>query len=237
MALTLTTNQPARNIHVAALGGTVWTVNAGAVGSTFLASGGQVDLAGDVDTPVDNLRVTGGASSVLVVSGSEQSISNVTVDTNSTVTLVSVTGSDNHITGLHMLNTRADGLAISGSRNKVEFQQQSNTATDDTYDAVTVSGDNNRIEGLVNLEAANAYRYGINASGDGNWFNVTADDAATSHHTDSGTGNRCFHTGQAYTPSNVTPDRSYDADSTTLDELADILGTLIADLQSTGIID
>lgn len=39
-----------------------------------------------------------------------------------------------------------------------------------------------------------------------------------------------------YTPSNVTTDRSYDADSTTTDELADVLGTLIADLQAAGII-
>lgn len=40
----------------------------------------------------------------------------------------------------------------------------------------------------------------------------------------------------AYTPTNVTTDRSYDANSTTIDELADVLGTLIADLQLTGII-
>ncbi len=40
----------------------------------------------------------------------------------------------------------------------------------------------------------------------------------------------------AYTPTNVSNDRSYDADSTTVDELADVLGTLISDLQATGII-
>jgi hypothetical protein len=39
-----------------------------------------------------------------------------------------------------------------------------------------------------------------------------------------------------YTITNVTPDRAYDADSTTLDEIADTLGTLIADLQLTGLI-
>lgn len=39
-----------------------------------------------------------------------------------------------------------------------------------------------------------------------------------------------------YTPSNVTTDRSYNADSTTIDEVADVLGTLIADLQSLGLI-
>ena len=40
----------------------------------------------------------------------------------------------------------------------------------------------------------------------------------------------------AYTPSNVSADRSYDANATTLDELADVLGTLIADLQSIGLV-
>jgi hypothetical protein len=40
----------------------------------------------------------------------------------------------------------------------------------------------------------------------------------------------------AYTPTNVSADRSYDADATSVDELADVLGTLIADLQLTGII-
>lgn len=39
-----------------------------------------------------------------------------------------------------------------------------------------------------------------------------------------------------YTPTNVSADRSYDANATTLDELADVLGTLIADLQLTGLI-
>jgi len=40
----------------------------------------------------------------------------------------------------------------------------------------------------------------------------------------------------AYTPTNVSTDRSYDANATTLDEISDVLGTLIADLQSLGLI-
>ena len=39
-----------------------------------------------------------------------------------------------------------------------------------------------------------------------------------------------------YTPTNVTTDRTYDADSTTTAELADVLGSVIADLQSIGLI-
>ena len=40
----------------------------------------------------------------------------------------------------------------------------------------------------------------------------------------------------AYTPTNVTTDRSYDADATTLAEIADVVGTIIADLQGKGIL-
>jgi hypothetical protein len=40
----------------------------------------------------------------------------------------------------------------------------------------------------------------------------------------------------AYTPTNVTTDRSYDADTVAIAELADIVGTLIADLQSLGLL-
>jgi hypothetical protein len=40
----------------------------------------------------------------------------------------------------------------------------------------------------------------------------------------------------AYTPTNVTTDRTYDANATTVDELADVIGTVIADLQAKGIL-
>lgn len=40
----------------------------------------------------------------------------------------------------------------------------------------------------------------------------------------------------AYTPTNVTTDRSFDADTVAIAELADVVGTLIADLQAKGLI-
>lgn len=59
---------------------------------------------------------------------------------------------------------------------------------------------------------------------------------ATPHfRTENGTVINLFKSA-AYTITNVTTDRSYDANSTTLDEIADTLGTLIADLQVTGLI-
>lgn len=45
-----------------------------------------------------------------------------------------------------------------------------------------------------------------------------------------------YPTSAAYTTSNVTTDRTYDANATTTDELADVLGTLIADLKTAGIL-
>lgn len=41
---------------------------------------------------------------------------------------------------------------------------------------------------------------------------------------------------ETYSVSNVTTDRTYDANSTSIDELADVLGSLIADLRARGIV-
>jgi hypothetical protein len=43
-------------------------------------------------------------------------------------------------------------------------------------------------------------------------------------------------TRQTYLAANVTPDRGFDADATTLAEVADVLGTLVADLQTLGLL-
>lgn len=39
----------------------------------------------------------------------------------------------------------------------------------------------------------------------------------------------------AYTPSNVTTTRTFDADATTVAELADVVGTLIEDMKNRGV--
>lgn len=64
---------------------------------------------------------------------------------------------------------------------------------------------------------------------------VVAGNAAPHYRTETGDIIKLFKSA-AYTPTNVTTDRSYDANATTLDEIADVLGTLIADLQATGLI-
>jgi len=40
----------------------------------------------------------------------------------------------------------------------------------------------------------------------------------------------------AYTPTNVTTDRAYDADTVVVAELADVVGMLITDLQALGLV-
>lgn len=40
-----------------------------------------------------------------------------------------------------------------------------------------------------------------------------------------------------YTPSNVTTDRAWDCDTVAVAELADVVATLVADLQSIGLVD
>lgn len=47
---------------------------------------------------------------------------------------------------------------------------------------------------------------------------------------------QAYTTGETYTVTNVTTDRTYDADSSSVDELADVVGTLITDLKTVGII-
>lgn len=64
---------------------------------------------------------------------------------------------------------------------------------------------------------------------------VAAGNAAPFFMTENGSVIKLFKS-SAYTPTNVTTDRAYDANATTVDEVADVLGTLIADLQATGLI-
>jgi hypothetical protein len=69
-------------------------------------------------------------------------------------------------------------------------------------------------------------------------FVMAADDTVTLANVG---GTNWYETGRrqvsaTYTASNVSADRAYDADSTTTAELADVLGTLIADLRLQGIV-
>lgn len=62
---------------------------------------------------------------------------------------------------------------------------------------------------------------------------ISAGNAAPHFKTESGDVVKIYKIA-TYTESNVTVDRSFDANSTTLDEVADVLGTLISDLRTAG---
>lgn len=47
---------------------------------------------------------------------------------------------------------------------------------------------------------------------------------------------RLEQSGGTYTPTNVTVDRAFDADTVAVAELADVVGTLIADLKLKGLL-
>lgn len=67
---------------------------------------------------------------------------------------------------------------------------------------------------------------------------IVAGNAAVHVKTENGQEIKLYqvNAGSAYTVTNSTTDRTYDANSTTMNELADVVATLIADLKLTGII-
>lgn len=142
----------------------------------------------------------------------------------------------------------------SGSDSNLSLQNQDN-ATNPTYLA-RVAGDSQdrhsmRADGLMkwgdgtNPLDTNLYRLGSDLLGTddafyvGQYLQVTGDAyiCTSSLDTLSFFGAGGSSQVSAYTVTNVTPDKSYDANATTVDELADVLGTLIADLQSYGLLD
>jgi hypothetical protein len=69
---------------------------------------------------------------------------------------------------------------------------------------------------------------------DNDLVRVNGDFEATGGYGFNGESATAVQTG--YTPTNVTTTRSFDADSVTLDSLADVVGTLIEDLKTKGLI-
>lgn len=81
------------------------------------------------------------------------------------------------------------------------------SSSDDTIDTVSIPSD-----------AA----YWFQSDGASKWYRIAT--------------NASFGATQTYNITNVTTDRAYDANATTLDEIADTLGTLIEDLRAKGIV-
>lgn len=98
-------------------------------------------------------------------------------------------------------------------------------------DDIVVSG--NLIDGFAT---------GVSSDADSTNWTITGNNTrtCTADTSLSGTGNITTAnqgvTTQTYAATNVTPDRAYDADTVLVAELADIVGTLIADLRAQGIV-
>jgi hypothetical protein len=65
---------------------------------------------------------------------------------------------------------------------------------------------------------------------------VSAGVAAPHFRTEPGDIIKLYKVSTGWSITNLTTDRSYNANSTTIDEIADVLGTLIEDLKNTGVI-
>ena len=83
---------------------------------------------------------------------------------------------------------------------------------------------------------AYANRFGINLDSSAFDTLIDTDTLTADRFVTYGDRDLDFTTAPAYTITNVITDRAFDANSTTLNEVADVLGTLIADLTTNGIV-
>jgi len=97
--------------------------------------------------------------------------------------------------------------------------QTAQTAAFNALDPLTTKGD------VIAHDGTNSIRVAVGTNGQ----LLVADSAATP-------GLAWKGTVQAYTPTNVTTDRAFDADTVVVAELADVVGTLINDLKTFGIL-
>lgn len=103
----------------------------------------------------------------------------------------------------------------------------------DITESATGSGQQKLISGLVGA----VEQFSVTSSGDGFFSGALEIDGDLNHDG----ANVGFYgvapvaRPAAYTPTNVTADRAYDANATTVAELADVVGTMIADLQAVGL--
>jgi hypothetical protein len=99
-----------------------------------------------------------------------------------------------------------------------------------------------RISPVINTSGTNGWTAclinpTITTEGSGAKLLLDAQVGGVSKFAVSNTGKITSALAQTYTATNVTTDRSYDADTVLVAELADIVGTLIADLRAIGIVN
>ena len=170
---------------------------------------------------VRNTDSTGGGIAVNVVGGTDIYVSNISADDCKYITAVASGATTTTVAIDLEASTQPSGAPAlpwldASSTTTWHFPSIGGTATPEAAVAAGIGRLFSRSDG-----GANTSLY-VKESGTGNtgWAGVVTIQASP----------------ETYTPTNVVTDRAYDANSTTLAEVADILGTLIADLQTIGLL-
>jgi len=165
-------------------------------------------------------------------------------------TLMAVTGQITATAGVDISASQA--FSVAGTNILSDSTGTMTLSNVDALDATTEATIEAAIDTLANLTAAaalvtvGALNSGSITSGFGNIDNGSSNIITTAIEINGDLNHDGSNIGffgiapvaraSAYTPTNVTTDRSYDANATSTDELADVLGTLISDLQAYGLL-
>jgi hypothetical protein len=138
-------------------------------------------------------------------------------------------GGTNSLTTVILLGHNSSGTPAAGFGNEIRFQLKSSTTEDQDAAGIrvgwqTATHASRAASGAIDAYYTTTARECLNWAADSSAARIGFLGAAHQPRT------------SAYTPTNVTTDRSYDANATTVDEIADVLGTLIADLQAFGLL-
>ena len=195
MAFDLDCNGDLQDVEVS-VGGGVATFGSGArVQEVQVTSSDAIVLAGDDFSVYNGLEIGGSNSggTQLLVSGSNQRIKNLHIDPNgSTGIALEVTGDENTIDA-KIEGAKDNQVDVSGDDNNIEFDAQATIQGGNTPDGVNISGDRNRVVGLL-TQGGVAITNGVvlTAASADNFTCIHQTGTITNPYTDSGTTNsRC----------------------------------------------
>lgn len=169
----------------------------------------------------------------------------IRVTTAGAITLGASSGTQSHsINGTVILSTSTDQLlrvASSGATQEsaIDVQLAAGNTTGDAYSLYRISGGTSWAVGLDNSDSDKWKVSQSTGLGTNDYIAVTTAGGVSLAPVGGALG--FFGVTPAakvttYSATNVTTDRSYDANATSVDELADVLGTLISDLRGYGLL-
>ncbi len=195
-----------------------------------IASPGTITVSGDATTIFGSVYIPGSVTTgplqanTLVVTGTSDLLGIVRSGPLTANTL-EVTGAAGLRSTVTAGPLTANSLIVSGSSNL-----QAVTAGPVLASSLAVTGASSlsgNVVALANVSAVGQVSGGTAYFGAASGLTVAADGAWAFD-------GRPPVTQQTYVATNVSTDRTFDANATSLDEIADVLGTLIADLQAKG---